>query len=393
MASSRERRSISELAELCGAAPGERMITVAYDSKIFTQQEYGGVSRYFCELIPRVAAASSFCARVIVPLHSNVHLRATSVPVHGFYLKRPERCTLRRVPGAVNRVLTPLVCAAIKPTLLHETYYERFYCGRSLPTVTTVHDMMHEIFPQLFAPDDPTSARKRASVDRADLVLCNSECTRRDLVEVFGIPKSKTRVTYLASSVDKRSVADTATPRGLSHKSYLLYVGSRGGYKNFSALLQAYRGLGALREQLRVVAFGGGSFTEAERREISAAGLTSTEVEHRQGTDTVLYALYRNAAALVYPSLYEGFGIPPLEAMALRCPVVCSARGSLAEVVGDAALLFEPERPDELAEKLRELVESDECRERLIERGLARAGEFSWERCAEQTVAAYRELV
>jgi glycosyltransferase involved in cell wall biosynthesis len=142
-----------------------------------------------------------------------------------------------------------------------------------------------------------------------------------------------------------------------------------------------------------VVCLGGStSFTEIERQFFAEHGLAETFL-HLPGDDSLLKVLYHHALGLVYPSRYEGFGIPPLEAMETGCPVVCCPVSSLPEVVGDAALFFAPDAPDELVERLHSLLDDAALRADLIARGKARAGRFSWDGMVEQTMAGYRAVL
>jgi glycosyltransferase involved in cell wall biosynthesis len=368
------------------------MITVAYDSRIFALQQFGGVSRYFYELARGLTGSHSFRPRIIAPLYVNNYLRDAQLKVHGFHIRPVRSRVIWRVPGALNALVSPLLCRALKPDIVHETYFHSGPRLRNVPTVTTVYDMIHEKFPDSYSPSDPTTEHKRASVTRADIVICISEQTRRDLIEIFHVPPSKIRVTYLASFLAIQNPTRPTPPTTTQGKPYLLYVGNRHGYKNFSTLLRAYASLGTLRANLRLVVFGGGDITRWEREEMASLELADMDIQHRSGGDEELALLYRRAVALIYPSLYEGFGIPPLEAMASGCPVICAPTGSLPEVVGDAALLFDPNSPQELAEKIREVFESAELRARLAERGHKRVHLFSWDRCVQETMNIYREL-
>ena len=180
---------------------------------------------------------------------------------------------------------------------------------------------------------------------------------------------------------------------GISRRPYLLHVGGRAGYKNFETLLRAYAGQPALAREFDLVAFGAGDFDTKERELIGALGLSDSQVRQVGGGDSILTDLYQGAALFVYPSRYEGFGIPPLEAMSFDCPVVCSNSSSIPEVVGDAAVFFEPASSDSIANAIQSVLSNDTLRETLIARGRARNKMFSWERCAEQTLDIYRKLL
>jgi glycosyltransferase involved in cell wall biosynthesis len=148
-----------------------------------------------------------------------------------------------------------------------------------------------------------------------------------------------------------------------------------------------------MRREFLLVVFGGNPFGTGELSRIRHLGLSESNVKHISGSNKVLASLYKRASAFVYPSFYEGFGIPPLEAMSFDCPVACSNTSSLPEVVGDAALLFDPEDTDAIRTSIENVLTSPEIRATLISRGRERIKRFSWDRCASETVKIYRELV
>jgi glycosyltransferase involved in cell wall biosynthesis len=176
-------------------------------------------------------------------------------------------------------------------------------------------------------------------------------------------------------------------------KPFFLHVGMRGAYKNFGNLLSAYASSPMLRRDFDLIAFGSNGFTQRENESIQDLGLTSLQVRHLSGDDALLGHLYREAVAFIYPSLYEGFGIPPLEAMGFGCPVLCGKTSSIPEVVGDAGLYFDPNRVEAIADAMERVALSAELRLDLVARGNERVRQFSWERCAAETLDVYRDLL
>jgi glycosyltransferase involved in cell wall biosynthesis len=175
-------------------------------------------------------------------------------------------------------------------------------------------------------------------------------------------------------------------------KPYILFVGSRGGHKNFENLLRAYASSTWLRDQFYLLCFGGGPFTSKENALI-AQTRQAQRVRQIGGADAQLAASYRHASLFVYPSLYEGFGIPPLEAMSLDCPVACSHTSSIPEVVGDAAAFFDPTSIDDMRQTMESVLNTSATSARLVALGRTRAGMFSWQRCAQATAAIYRQAL
>lgn len=366
------------------------MKSIVFDHQIFDLQVFGGISRYFCELASRVHRTDGFRATVAAPIHFNAHLASCEAPTYGVYL--PMRIPRTgRAYRAVSALLAPAATFAARPSLVHRTYYGRSFVPPSVPTVVTVYDMIHEIFPGNFPPSDATSRNKRKSVDEADLVFCISRSTAEDLIERFSVPRKKVRVIYLGFSdvfVGTGVIRETTGGR-----PRLLYVGHRHGYKNFESFLRAYACSSRLRADFDVLAFGGSEITTDERRLMGDLGIRDDAVSRVSGSDRDLARAYASAHLFVYPSRYEGFGIPPLEAMAAGCPVVCSNSSSIPEVVGDAAELFDPNDVEGIGRAIERVCYDGARRLELIAAGYGRLSVFSWDRCARETVDAYRELL
>jgi len=365
---------------------------ITYNSEIFQMQEYGGISRYFVNLAKRVAREE----QVTVLASLNVNNYLSELPqglVKGTRLFwRPTRGT--RLLIWAGSTIDRMMLATVSPDVLHETYYSYKSAGSpSMPTVLTVHDMIHERFSNWFSHKDDTARRKLAAVKRAAHVICISENTRRDLLELHELDPDKVSVVHHGYEVLKAG-ADVETRTSALKKAmpYLLYVGDRASYKNFKTFLRAYAGSSWLRENFRVVSFGGGNFHPDELELIGELSIRPSQIEQVGGGDDVLAVYYQNAAAFVYPSLYEGFGIPPLEAMALGCPVICSNTSSIPEVVGDAAEYFDPKYDESIRASIENVLQSTERRVELIRKGYRKCAEYSWDRCATETLEIYRRL-
>lgn len=310
---------------------------IAFDQQIFAQQRFGGISRYYVRLVEHLSALGQDI-RVIAPFFCNEYLHGLpNNVVSGRYV-----ANINRVTSFSSRWTAKGQIRLWRPDITHETYYAKRATYRGCPTVVTVYDMIHELFPEAFPSDDKVAAFKRAAVARADHVICISQSTRNDLVRLLGVPRAKTTAIHLGVERFPHPDAAVVASLTLMKRPYLLFVGARSGYKNFLALLQAVAGSSRLKADFDVVAFGGGGYTEAERNVISDLGFAAGNVIHMSGDDAMLGALYAHARAFVYPSLYEGFGLPPLEAMAQGCPVVSSDTSSMPEVIGDAAEFFTP---------------------------------------------------
>jgi len=364
-------------------------LKIIYDHKIFTLQKYGGISRYFCELAKRLIAFDTVDTSIIAPLYVNkflTKLEAENIVGRHISWDFPG---LTRVLMAANRMISPSLVKNIMPELVHETYYsENCYKPLYSKSVITVFDMIHEKFGENSRILDNISRLKKEAVQRSDHIICISENTKRDLIDIFDVDPNKITVTYLASSLSKNTHASR-----IIDEPYILYVGSRSGYKNFQCLLSAYISSSRLAADFKLVCFGGGAFTKNERLFQQQMNIPDDRLIQLGGNDDLLVSLYMHAAVFVYPSLYEGFGIPPLEAMKCGCPVVCSNTGSLPEVVGSAAKTFDPYQGEDIRQSIEDIVYHYRKAESLVMAGRERANLFSWDKCAQDTLDVYKKML
>lgn len=365
---------------------------IAFDHQIFGWQEYGGISRYFFELASELATTCGQDVQVVAPLYVNRYL--TRAPSALQVLGRPSLYLPKagRFYRFVNSLLAAPLWNGLQPDIVHETYYASSRLApKGAKVVLTVFDMIHERCKESFSAYDPISREKMRAVERADHVICISEQTRRDLIELFDVDPGKTSVVYLGFSLTSSSGVQPSNiaPR----RPFLLYVGKRGGYKNFAGLLRVYAASPQLSAECDLICFGGGALTAAERSLMRQLNLSAEQVRQVAGGDELLEGYYRAARAFVFPSLYEGFGIPPLEAMSFDCPVVCSGVSSIPEVVGDAALVFDPNDPEAMRGAIERVLMDQPLRQSLILRGRKRTESFSWRRCAEETLKVYQQVL
>jgi glycosyltransferase involved in cell wall biosynthesis len=256
--------------------------------------------------------------------------------------------------------------------------------------VITVWDMIYEVFANDYL--DPTGERKalkRKAIMAADALICISENTKQDLLRFFQVPESRITVTHLATHLNANMAAG---PEPVPERPYFLFVGTRHYHKNFRLLLEALAKAVSVERDICLAVISRPEFNDEEKKIISDLKL-ETHIEQRGDvTDEHLAKLYRSSLGLVYPSLYEGFGLPPLEAMSCGGPVIVARSSSLPEVVGDAGLYFDPYSADELADALVQLRRNDSLRAELIRKGFERAALFNWAKTAAETVEVYRSL-
>ncbi len=361
---------------------------VLFDHQIFSYQRFGGASRYFHELMNVFHRTGAPAFELGVARSPNEYLRGAA-----YYSGRSGRADRFVRTYARNELATRLAAWRRPPDVLHATFYDpaSVTSARHAKLVVTVLDMIPERFPEMF-PRTGAYARlvtqrwihgKRALCTRAAAILAISESTKRDLVELYGLDPARVTVTHLGNRL---APTPGATQPASLPPRYVLFVGTRNTYKNFALVLEAIRGL-----DVGLACVGGGPFDSDELSQIARLGLTSRVVQ-TSVTDAELAACYAHALAFVFPSRYEGFGIPILEAFACGCPVLVARASCFPEIAGDAARYFDPDDASELAALLAEVIEDRAAADLLRARGLARAAQFTWEATAAHTLAAYREV-
>lgn len=269
-----------------------------------------------------------------------------------------------------------------------------------IPTVLTVHDLIFHHLPEHHKILNRWYLNMTLPLycRRADHIIAVSEATRRDLLTIYQLPPEKVSVIYEAAAPRFRPQTDThlaaIRQRYQLPERYLLYVGTIEPRKNLTRLLHAWEKLYQAHQAPPLVIVGkrgwlaSDLFVALENIPAHKAVLLTGYIQ-----DADLPAIYAGATAFVFPSLYEGFGLPPLEAMACGTPVACSNTSSLPEVVGDAALTFNPTNLDAMTETLKRLLNDVDLQVELRVRGLQRAAKFSWERTAQETLTVYERLL
>lgn len=387
---------------------------ILYDHQAFEMQKFGGISRYFSELISQLDGSPTATVEVAIQYSHNEYLKNTR-----FGLKTQENPDSyekfmegREFRGKWNlyavkkKFSKPIIAEAVNKEVaiaalqrqdfdvFHPTYYDDYflpYIGNK-PFVLTVYDMIHEIYPEYFNLTDRTSDRKRRLAQKAHKILAISECTKKDLVQFFGLPAEKIEVVHLASSMRPMATQPLrlSTPSELPMR-YVLFVGSRTVYKNFFFFINSMRALLEADLGLHIVCTGA-AFSKNERVFFEIHGL-SDRVHYRAANDAELQTLYQQAQVFVFPSLYEGFGLPVLEAFSCDCPVVLGNAGSLPEIGGDGALYFEPKDMQSLQAAMSQALYDQSLCAELVLRGQRRLALFGWRRTCRGTEAVYRDLM
>jgi glycosyltransferase involved in cell wall biosynthesis len=368
------------------------MLKVFFDHQKFSTQRYGGISRYFATLIDSIRINPAFDYETGVVYSHNHYL-----PDRHFLLDHPLAKHLLASGPLRNRLysLNQANCVRLLKAnafdVFHPTYYDPYFLQYlKKPLVITIHDMTYERLPEYFWAQDPLSRQKRLNIERADLIIAISETTKRDLLDLYP-RQNPDKIRVVHHGIELMSPLVVAPLQDLP-RDYLLFVGDRSGYKNFYLLLEAFRTLTERYPELRMVLAGGGDLEVAEKEAIGRYGLTD-RITHRHATDAELNALYQNAALFIYPSLYEGFGLPILEAFRAKCPILLSDTACFREIAAGAAAYFEPRSQEDLVYQIQILLDDTNRRRELVEKGSLRLQDFPIETCVKKTLALYHSLV
>ena len=370
---------------------------VVVDGIIYQLQASGGVSRIFTEILPRmcdqddslrIALLTEGKLKQSLP-NSHPNILHQTIPQIERYL-RPRRMW-RYVAPKVGGIVRKLCIGRGRGKIWHSTYYTipENWSGSS---VATVVDMTYERFTNLFSKprDESFRARKRRCVLEADAVICISEATCRDVQRFYGLDSSSIYVVPLACSDVFRQLGQSG--EGLKRpirEPFLLYVGNRKNYKNVNTLFQAYSAWPGRKEISLVIV--GEIWSDDEECQLAELGIQAYVHLFTDVSDDELCRLYNQAVAFVYPSFYEGFGIPLLEAMACGCPIISSRIPSTIEVAEDCPIYFDPDEPDELRNAF-DVVLSEGRNSERVRTGFKRVNQYSWDKTAVQTLEVYRAI-
>ena len=365
---------------------------VLYDHQCFVQQQFGGVSRYHYQLIKELNKLQNVEAKLSLKYSNNFYINEDKsfdvkkfFPNHKFYLKRT-------ILDYINRISTNRILEAANYDIFHPTYFNPYFLNHlnNKPFVLTVYDSIHEKYPEIINSIDKTLANKKVLLSKAGFIIAISNSTKNDLIELHNIPSEKIEVVYLAASINK-SLVSSNVKLNLPEK-YILFVGNRDFYKNFNNFILAVEPLLKKHKDLFLICAGGSIFTNEEKNFFQSKQVAN-KISHKGADDITLATLYVNALAFIFPTLYEGFGIPALEAMNCDCPVIMSNTSSLPEVGGDAAIYFDPNNTDDMREKIESVIFNIDLRNDLILKAKTQRQKFSFEKTALDTKKIYERLL
>jgi glycosyltransferase involved in cell wall biosynthesis len=362
------------------------VLRVGFDDQIFIAQRRGGISKYFVELFARLPKFG------VEPVILSTGTRNAHLAESGLVPRLPERSRLGGIANYVSWRATGRPRTTPRPLpefdVLHHTFtkgaYLRAWDG---PRVVTVFDMTPELFPGYFPRGNP-HFEKRRYCELSDAIISISENTAEDMYRLYS-PSLRSKTHVIPFGVGEEFFATGAHSLDLPAR-YVLFVGVRYGYKHFDLGLWAFESLAAADPELHFVVVGGGDFSRAELAAFEASGL-GARIHHVVPSDAAMPEIYQRAQAFQFPSIYEGFGLPTLEALASGTPTVLADASCSREVGGDAALYAAPGDAKDLADKLTVAMSPGE-RERVRSAGPARGRLFQWDDLASATADLYRSL-
>jgi glycosyltransferase involved in cell wall biosynthesis len=363
---------------------------ILYDHQTFTIQNYGGISRYFSELLRQGKITNDNELNLSLLYTNNENLTFDNNYTYKKFLPNMNFKGKARLQNLLNENHTKHNIKKNNFNIFHPTYYDTYFLNelKGRPFAITFLDMIHEKFSSDFNQlKYDVIKNKKKIIENTTRFVAISETTKNDMAEIYGINKDRIDVIYLANPLSGIfNEIQRITP-----KRYILFVGGRSGYKNFDFCLESISII-LKQNDINLVCAGGGNFTEDEIILISKLNLNNHVIQ-KEINQNILYNLYTNAEAFIFPSLYEGFGLPILEAFSCGTACLLSNGGSLPEIGSDAAVYFDPNNSDSIKNAVFEVLDNSDKRIEIIEKGFIRLFDFSWEKTYEKTITYYKTLM
>jgi mannosyltransferase len=359
-------------------------MNITFDNIIFALQKYGGISVVWHELLKRVLLDSDFNASFIDFPNQNMLRHQLDIPMNNI-LKN----NLLKFPLNIQRYINPKIPS--EKGIFHSSYF-RIVNDRNIINITTVHDFIYEYFFNGLAKRIHHHQKSNA-IKHSKNVICVSENTKDDLLKFYPqIKEEQVKVVYNGVSEDyypllEKEINSMNKFIPFYSKEYILYVGNRrSAYKNFRMLVEACQIV-----KIPLVIVGGGELSKYEESILEVKLGANQYIQLDGITNAQLNQLYNHAAFLVYPSLYEGFGIPIIEAQKAGCPVICSNKSSISEIAGKGAFVINKISALKIAEILNQNKSRSGMTTSIINQGFINAQLFSWDKCYQQTKQVYLE--
>jgi glycosyltransferase involved in cell wall biosynthesis len=364
---------------------------ILYDHLCFSEK-YGGVSKYFTKMIHNLPVEVQY--DVAVKYTNNEYIKELSLIGVKRIIENISFIGKMRIFSLINK---PYSIRKIKQSdydIYHQTHYNPYgykYLPINKVSVTSIYDMNFFMIPEAYKGYKYTKSLinwQKYSANKADKIIAISENTKKDIINIWNFPEKKIKVIYLGI---ENFELDNYNKKRLISKPYILFVGQRSYQKNFNSFLKTFKIISQKTHDLLLVCTGN-PFSRKEKQIIYQMGLAEKIIQI-SADEKKMVNLYYNAELFVYPSLYEGFGMPILEAMSCHCPVICSGNSCFPEIAGDAALYFDPYNIESMTETTRKLLDDSGIKKKLVESGIKRIKYFSWEKCAKEHRDTYLSLL
>lgn len=368
---------------------------ILFDHQIFTWQKQGGISRYFAEIIYQISTKKDLQYKLSLLNSNNTHLLEIGIKNNllNQLLSHPRitRSRFKQYIDKINLNKTINTFKKQKFDVFVPTYFDTYFLEflNNKPFVLTVYDMIHELYPTYFTGVEHLIDQKKILIHKANKIIAISENTKKDILNIYPtVDEKKIEVVYLSHSIKTiQTTINIELP-----KKYILFVGERGAYKNFDFFIKSASNILNNDKNIFVLCVGGRAFTSTEVKLFDSLNIQNQMLQYT-ASDSELYTLYNRAMLFVFPSLYEGFGIPVLEAMASKCPVILTNASSFPEVAQDAALYFNVDNKQELEKNLNDLIYNEENRLYYVEKGLENVKRFSWKKTTDNCIEIFKSVV
>jgi glycosyltransferase involved in cell wall biosynthesis len=364
---------------------------VLFDHQIFTWEKFGGISRYFSEIIPRLSQYEILPFTSVL-FSNNEYIQHIDSIKNKKFLPNLNFKGKALINKNLNATFTYKNLSKKKFDVFHPTFYHPYFLKhlKGKPFVLTVHDLIHEIYRTEFNKVDKTLQFKESLIPKAEKIITVSNNTKNDLLRYYNIPENKVLVIYHGAS-DNKPILNTTIKNLLLPSKYILYVGKRNElYKNFKTLINSFQKLIEKDKSIFLVCVGP-KFDKNEIELFSKLKI-SNNIKQFSVSDELLNTIYQNALLFVYPSKYEGFGLPILESYKNQCPVLLSNNSCFREVAADAAVFFDPNDENDLYNKLSNIIYYSNNRQILIDKGKLRLKFYNWDKSAELSSIVYKSI-
>jgi len=339
------------------------MVKIFFDHSIFLHQKNGGISKYVCRLHEGFKNSSyGVETKISCPITINDNITEIQSGKKFFikFEKIPRYCS--KLFYLLNNVCNLFFILIYKPDLIHLTYYNYFLTRfTNIPYVLTVHDLIHEKFFK------EKNLKRKNLILNASKIICISHTTKDELINYYKIDRKKITVIHHGIKKQKK--------KNFIRKNIILYVGDRRKYKNFDKLVNAFRSSKFLMKNFNILCFGGGNFNVSENKVFKKFNLEK-KILFEKGNEKKIFNYYKNSKILVYTSEKEGFGIPIIEALSVRCPVLVNDIGVFREVLKNPIFFYKKNNSNSLRKKLEKLLTSQSSLKKNSEIGYRRLINF-----------------